>query len=184
MVDKGEDFSKVVENLKKMGLIKSSWAFSIYGKQSGLASKVQAGTFRLSTSFTTQQTLKVLIDKPLDIWVTLLEGWRVEEMADILSLKFNSPSGARSSKFIKDAKEGYMFPDTYLFPVDVTEEQIVKKLRDNFDQKYTESLKGKIKALGLTENEGIILASIVEREARSDKARTEVAGILLKRLKP
>ena len=76
-----------------------------------------------------------------------------------------------------------MFPDTYLFPNDVTVEQIVKIMRDNFDKKYSQDLKAKVKAKGLTEDEGVILASIVEREARSDKVRTEVASILLKRFK-
>ncbi|MBI2597347.1 endolytic transglycosylase MltG [Candidatus Daviesbacteria bacterium] len=179
VVDKGEDFSKVVENLKKMGLIKSSWAFTLYGKQSGLANQVQAGTFRLSSSFSAQQTLKTLTEKPLDVWVTLLEGWRVEEMADVLSSKFKS----QKSKFIAAAKEGYMFPDTYLFPIDVAEDQIAIRLKSTFDEKYSDDLKSKIKSLGLTEQQGVILASIVEREARSDKVRTEVASILLKRLK-
>lgn len=179
VVAKGESFAKTVENLKKAGLIKSSWAFTLYGKQSGLTNKIQAGTFRLSPSFPAQQILKILTDKPIDTWVTLLEGWRIEEMAEALNSKFQVPS----SKFLKVAKEGYMFPDTYLFPDDVTEEQIVKRLQETFNQKYSEDIKAKIKALGLTADEGVILASIVEREARSDKVRTEIASILLKRLK-
>ena len=179
VIDKGENFSKVAEGLKKENLIKSSLIFTLYAKQSGLVNKIQAGTFRLSPSYSSQEILKVLTNQPLDIWVTLIEGWRVEEMAESLSSKFK----VQSSKFIKIAKEGYMFPDTYLFPVDVTEERIAQRLQDTFEQKYSDDLKTKIKALGLTENQGVILASIVEREARSDKVRTEVASILLKRLK-
>lgn len=183
VVGKGESFSKVVEDLKKADLIKSSWVFNIYGKQSGLAGKIQAGTFRLSKSYPAKEILKVLTDQPLDTWVTLLEGWRIEEMAEALSSKFNFPSGARSSKFLKIAREGYMFPDTYLFLNEVTEEQIVKTLKETFDKKYTDDLKMKIKAQGLTGEQGVILASIVEREARSDQARMMVASILLKRFK-
>ena len=179
VVDKGEDFSQVTADLKKANLIKNSLFFSLYGKQSGLVSKIQSGTFRLSPSYSSAEILKVLTEQPLDNWVTLLEGWRVEEMADVLSSKFK----LQSSKFIILAKEGYMFPDTYLFPKDATEEQIVKKLIDTFDQKYSDALKAKIKGLGLTEGQGVILASIVEREARSDEARKMVASILLKRLK-
>ena len=172
VVEKGESFSKITEQLKKQGLIKSSWAFTLLAKQSGLGSKIQAGTFRLSSSYSAKEVLKILTSQPLDVWVTLIEGWRVEEMSEALS-----------SKFLKIAKEGYMFPDSYLFPVDITEEQIVKKLKETFNEKYTDDLKNKIRALGLTEEQGVILASIVEREARSDKARTEVASILLKRFK-
>jgi len=56
-------------------------------------------------------------------------------------------------------------------------------MRGNFDKKYTGELQSKIKLKGLTLEQGVILASIVEREGRSDKVRTEVAGILLKRFK-
>ena len=179
VVDKGENFSKVVEDLKKADLIKSPWVFNLYGKQSGLISKIQAGTFRLSKSYTAREILKALTDQPLDTWVTLLEGWRVEEMADKLSKEL----GVDSSEFVKNAKEGYMFPDTYLFPKDYSVEQITRRLRDTFEQKYSDDLRSKIKAVGLTEAQGVILASIVEREARSDQARTDVASILLKRFK-
>ena len=179
VVDKGEGFSKVTDDLKKAKLIKSSLAFMILGKQSGLDSKVLAGTFRLSPSFSARDILKVLSSQPLDNWVTLIEGWRVEEMA----AKLSSELGVSSSEFLKIAKEGYMFPDTYLFPKDYSVSQIVEKLQNTFDQKYSDELKSKIKKLGLTEKEGVILASIVEREARSDKAREDVASILLKRLK-
>src|SRR3989338_6760972 len=81
VIDKGENFSKLAEGLKKENLIKSSLIFTLYAKQSGLVNKIQAGTFRLSPSYSSQEILKVLTNQPLDIWVTLIEGWRVEEMA-------------------------------------------------------------------------------------------------------
>ncbi|MFH0937153.1 MAG: endolytic transglycosylase MltG [Candidatus Daviesbacteria bacterium] len=114
-----------------------------------------------------------------DIKVTLLEGWRIEEMGNKLQEKL----GIRSEDFIKDAQEGYMFPDTYLFALDTKVSEIVQKLRENFDKKYSPTLQAKIKNLGLTSEQGVILASIVEREARSDEARRMVASILLKRFK-
>ena len=88
-------------------------------------------------------------------------------------------------QFIKQGKkyEGYLFPDTYLFPKDYSVDQIIQKLKDIFEQRYSQELRTKIRRLGLTESEGVILASIVEREARSDGVRKMVASILLKRLK-
>jgi UPF0755 protein len=110
--------------------------------------------------------------------VTLIEGWRIEEEAKALAGLLND----NSEKFVTEAKEGYMFPDTYSFPKNASAEFVVKTLRDNFDKKYTPELQAKIKKQGLTPAEGVILASIVEREARTDEVRTNVAGILLKRL--
>ncbi|MFA5932744.1 MAG: endolytic transglycosylase MltG [Microgenomates group bacterium] len=111
--------------------------------------------------------------------VTLIEGWRVEEMAE----KLNKELGIKNKDFLVVAKEGYMFPDTYFFEPDASASAVAKKLRSTFDLKYDADLQAKIKKLGLTSSEGVILASIVEREARSDEARKMVASILLKRLK-
>ncbi|MDO8569969.1 MAG: endolytic transglycosylase MltG [Candidatus Daviesbacteria bacterium] len=111
--------------------------------------------------------------------VTLIEGWRIEEMA----VKLNKELGIKNKAFIDEAKEGYMFPDTYMFDPKATPSEIVAILRDNFEKKYDTKLKNKIQKLGLTTDEGVILASIVEREARSDEVRRMVASILLKRFK-
>ncbi|MDD2822692.1 MAG: endolytic transglycosylase MltG [Candidatus Daviesbacteria bacterium] len=111
--------------------------------------------------------------------VTLLEGWRVEEMAE----KLNKELGIKNEDFLKIAKEGYMFPDTYFFDQDASASAVASKLRATFDLKYDADLQTKIKNAGLTPSEGVILASIVEREARSSEARRMVASILLKRLR-
>lgn len=179
VVSKRETFAKLTSELKQQELIKSPWAFTLLAKQSGLGSKIQTGTFNLSPSMPAGEILRTLTSEPQDLWVTLLEGWRIEEMAAELSSKFK----VQNAKFVRLAKEGYMFPDTYLFSNDVTEEQIVQKLENTFEQRYTDDLRLKIRALGLSENQGVILASIVEREARSDQVRQMVASILLKRYK-
>lgn len=110
--------------------------------------------------------------------ITLLEGWRVEEMAE----KLNKELGTKNEDFLKVAKEGYMFPDTYFFEDVASASAVAKKMRATFDLKYDSDLQAKIKKLGLTPAEGVILASIVEREARTDEPRRMVASILLKRL--
>jgi UPF0755 protein len=112
--------------------------------------------------------------------VTLTEGWRNEEMAKKLEEELGPTLD--KTEFLKIVKEGYMFPDTYFFEKDASASAVAAKLRDNFDLKYNSDLQAKIKKLGLTPSEGVILASIVEREARSDEARKMVASILLKRL--
>lgn len=179
VVSKGESFNQVADKLKAENLIKSAWAFKLQAKDPKYANKLEPGTFKLSESLSVDQILKVLTSSPLDTWVTLLEGWRVEEMAQ----KLNSELGIENSEFLKSAEEGYMFPDTYLFPKGYSGAQIAKRLKDTFEERYTPELKAKIKAQGLTEKQGVILASIVEREARSYEVRKMVASILLKRFK-
>lgn len=179
VVVKGDSFNQVADKLKAENLIKSTWAFKLKAKQPQYADKLEPGTFKVSPSQDIEQILEILTSNPLDTWVTLLEGWRVEEMAERLS----SELGVSSSEFLKVAKEGYMFPDTYLFPKDYSAKQIVQRLKDTFDTKFNDELKAKFKKQGLSEKEGVILASIVEREARSFEVRKMAASILLKRLK-
>lgn len=179
IIAKGKSLNEIAQQLKKENLIRSQFVFSLYTRQQGLAAKLSAGTFRLSPAMSTPQIVKMLSGQPSEVWITLIEGWRGEEMADELNAKLQIPN----DKFLAAAKEGYMFPDTYLFAPDTSASQIVQRLTATFNQRFSDDLKSKIKSQGLKEFEGVILASIVEREARSDQARTEVASILLKRWK-
>jgi UPF0755 protein len=86
-------------------------------------------------------------------------------------------------EFLKHAEEGYMFPDTYLIPKDASPAAVAEIMRDNFESKVGEELLEAAGATGLTSNEVITLASIVEREGRTDEDRPVIAGILLKRIR-
>ena len=178
-ITKGKSVSQIAKQLEEEKLIRSSTVFTWYVRLKGLTSKISAGRFKLSPAMTADEIIDSLSSKPAEQWVTLIEGWRVEEMAK----KLNQELRIKNQEFLKLAKEGYRFPDTYLFPEEVTTEQVVKKLTDTFEKKYSEQLRAKIRAQGLTDEQGLILASIVEREARSDQARQMVASILLKRFK-
>lgn len=178
IIPKGAGVSEIAKKLKANNLIKSELVFKMYVTQNKLTSKLQAGSYQLSPSMSVPEILKNLQSGSEDVWVTLIEGWRVEEMAAEISSKFK----IQSSKFVENAKEGYMFPDTYLFPKEATVEYITDTLKNTFNTRLTDDLKSKIKSKGLTVEEGVILASIVEREGRSDNVRKMVASILLKRL--
>lgn len=179
IIAKGVRVSEIAKKLKTENLIKSELAFKMYVKQNNLTNNLQAGSYKLSPSMSVSDIVKALRVGSEDVWVTLLEGWRVEEMAE----KLNQQLGVDQKEFIKNAKEGYMFPDTYLFPKEATVGYITDKLKKTFDSRLTDELRSEIRSQGLTEEEGIILASIVEREGRSDQVRTMVASILLKRFK-
>ncbi len=179
VIAKGESFASVTKHLVEQRLIKSDWAFAWLARQSQLTDKLQTGTFKISPTLSAREILQKITSNPDDNWVSLIEGWRVEEMAE----RLNSALGVDGAEFVRVAKEGYMFPDTYLFPKDYSPSQIARIMLDNFDKKYSEVIREKIRAHGLTDAEGVILASIVEREGRSQEVRTMIASILLKRLK-
>lgn len=110
--------------------------------------------------------------KKKDIQITIIEGWRREQIAAKLA-----DLGILSSteEFLKasESHEGQLFPDTYRFFANSTAEEIVKKLTDNF----TKKTQGPSIDRSL-----LILASIVEREAASDSERAAIAGVYQNRL--
>lgn len=181
VIPEGQAIDVIGRRLKEAGLIRSKVAFKLVVLKKGLARKIQAGDFRLRSSMDTPTIAAELTHGTLDIWVTLLEGWRREQMAAELAQEFTARElDFDASEFLSasQGQEGYLFPDTYLIPRTASGSAIVKLLRDTFDQKVDLTLNES----GLTPSQVVILASILEREVRTDQDRPLVSGILLKRL--
>lgn len=177
-VNKGEGTSSIADSLESQHLIKNALVFKINLKLSDKVGTIEAGDFQLSAAMSTDQIISTLSKgSNEDVTVTLLEGWRDEEMAG----KLSESLGIKTSDFMKEAKQGYMFPDTYQFHKNATVETVIQTLRQNFDSKYSLDLQNKVSRLGLSPAQGVILASIVEREGRSPEVKQKIASILLKR---
>ncbi|MBI4100562.1 endolytic transglycosylase MltG [Candidatus Microgenomates bacterium] len=179
VVKKGENVNEVARNLEDEDLIRSKVAFFLFVKKEGAEKNIQAGTFRLSPSMSLPTILEKLSHGTLDIWITTIEGWRNEEIASLVEKELDIPS----ANFLKEAKSGYMFPDTYAVPKEASSGAVTKIMLDNFNKKFDQNLKDAVRQEGLTEEQAIVLASIVEREVWDDTDRPIVAGILLNRLK-
>ncbi|MCX6703947.1 MAG: endolytic transglycosylase MltG [Candidatus Woesebacteria bacterium] len=180
VIAKGLSASQIGTKLESAGIIKSALAFKIYIQFTGQSGKLQSGQFRLSPSFSMFQNVNALFNGPIEIWVTIPEGLRREEMA----AKFATALG-KDATFSDDfllaskGKEGYLFPDTYLFPLDTSATAVVKKMADTFTAKTLGLIP---QGSNLTFSEAVTLASIIERETKTDAERPVVAGILLNRI--
>ena len=113
--------------------------------------------------------------------LTFVEGVTVREMAAQIADAFPNIT---AQDFLAEAKpyEGYLFPDTYFFPPSADTASVIALMRDNFDAK-TVPLARDIQASGRSLSDTVILASLIEKEARTTADREIVAGILLNRLK-
>jgi UPF0755 protein len=180
IIPKSQAASQVVDQLLDKNLIKSALTAKVYLKISGLDKNIQNGTFLLSSSQTTPQILTALTRAPKDVWVTVPEGWRREQIAERLEATLISSGSAEFNKaqFIDMTKllEGQLFPDTYLIPRTATAADVIKTMTNNFTQKTK---------LDLTtgDRNTLVLASLVEREGKTDADRPIIAAILQKRLK-
>jgi len=183
VVKKGEGLREIAGKLKKEGLVRDSIVFFLMVRLGGSAQNIQAGDFRLNPSMDAKTIAQALTHGTLDVWITTLEGWRNEEVA----LKLTQELVIPEREFLKYAKEGYMFPDTYLLPKEATGAAIAKIMLKNFEKRWKEEIETVEKPRSrlsktMTQDEIIRLASIVEREAKLEQDRPKVAGILLKRL--
>lgn len=173
----GQPASTTIFNLKAAHLIKSIFATKIYLHWTGMDQQLRPGSYVLSQSLDLKSLLAALKRGPVDVWVTLPEGWRREQIAARIDSVLTDPTKVFSpAEFITATAglEGQLFPDSYLLPKDVSTSDVIGILTRNFAQKSGLSLP--------RDRDTLILASLLEREARSDSDRAIIAGIIVKRL--
>jgi len=182
-IDRGEGASAISSRLYAEDLINSKALFDIYVVLNNLQSNLQAGVYKIPAG-TSVKNLVALFGRGVeDTRITFLEGWRVEEVAQEASGKF---SNVDYDKFLRLAKdyEGRLFPDTYDFNSNADEKSVIDAMRANFKTKTADILIAEnLAKVGLSEDQALILASIVEREVHIAEDQALVAGILIKRFK-
>lgn len=177
-IKSGESLESIINTLHKEDLIRNKLAFYLVIKMKGLDRKLQAGDFRLSPAMSAYDIADALTHGTSDVWVTLIEGTRREEMAEVISRELSIPE----VEIVSQSQEGYLFPETYRLPKDASAASIIGILTKTYNEKFTQELKQLAAKKGLTEKEVLTLASIVEKEAKTPEDKRIVAGILLKRL--
>ena len=177
-VKPGEGVREISNELKSQGLIKDPIVFFLFTRINGYDKQIQAGDFRLTPSMSAGEVAINLTHGTLDIWVTVPEGLRAEEIADILKAKL--PKYDETWRPTLDANEGYLFPDTYLIPRDANVNTVVSLMRENFNKKYASV--SNTKTTKLTDAQTIILASIIEKETKFAQDRPLVASVFVNRL--
>lgn len=163
-VEKGQGSFKIAENLEKEGLISSKLFFSFYIFLAGDQKKLQAGGYFISPAESIAKIANKIVSGDIaKITIIIPEGWTQKQIEEALNLKLPG-----------DNLEGYLFPDTYHLPFGATGEEVAKIMKDNFGKKTAD--------LEITDDI-VVMASIVEREVRTQKDKELVSGILWKRLK-
>lgn len=181
-IEKGSSVSVVGQKLYELGFLSKPEILRIY-MYMNKDKTIQAGFYKLSTD--EEITLINLVDMfqngSFDIRLTFIEGWRKEEYRDYLENKISKEFADAfiNSKYIK---EGYMFPDTYTVDRGYSPDELASFMRNTFNKKVSKELFNDAALRGLSEDQVIILASLLEREMNIKKDRPVVAGILAKRL--
>ncbi len=186
IVKPGEKVYEIAEHLRQEKLINSAALFKIYVRLNNFSGKLQAGSYKIARNLSLVEIINLLQYGTFDVRLTFPEGWRREEMAEYLSQAFNRNNpNFSAADFLNQSKylEGYLFPDTYVVPFDIKTDELINLMKGNFDKRVDNKMRSDLERLGLSLEDAVILASIIERESNNDKDRPVVGGILLKRLK-
>ncbi|KKQ94361.1 MAG: Aminodeoxychorismate lyase [Candidatus Woesebacteria bacterium GW2011_GWB1_39_10b] len=187
VIPRGRSAAQVAQELYRKGLIRSPLVFKFYVQLTGKAKNIQAGEFQLSPNLSIPEILEMFSKGPLQLWVTVPEGLRREEIVGrfIEGLEMQGIQAETfGQEFLEssEGKEGFLFPDTYLFPRNATASAVIKVMNQTFEKKIDEDLRGAIAKSDFTLEEIITLASIIERETKTSEERPIVAGIFMNRI--
>jgi len=182
-VKPGESLSLIGQDLYVKKLINSETLFRLYAHFDKRGNLIQTGVYKLPGNLNLDALMNAFVKGPGDLRLTFLEGWRREQMAELVSISL--PSATSYQDFMKASanSEGFLFPDTYFFPQQVLPGALVDLLTTTFNDKVTPEMLSGFTSQELTRNQAVTLASIIEREAADDVNRKLVAGVLLNRLK-
>lgn len=183
VIPKGSGSTRIGNILKEKNLIRTPYIYRLIVWRESLAGKTQAGSYMLKQSMSVKEIANALTKGTADVWVTLPEGWRNEEVADELSQTF-SEDFFDKQEFLTLTKnmQGKLFPDTYLLPKESSASTIAKLLSQTFEKKITAKMREDISSQGRTLDEVLVLASLVQREAKHAEDMNMIAGIMMNRL--
>lgn len=193
-IEPGESVISIANRLEGLGLISDAQAFFDYAVYTGIDLTIQSGDFKLSPAQSIIDIAQALQKfNPTDAVLTILSGWRMEEIAASLP---TSGLSIEPEAFLAAAQtppqvlafaepvsmEGFFFPDTYILPRDATVDQVLEYIARNFTAKLTIDIQNGFAAQGLSVYEAVIVASVVEREAVRKEESSLIASVYLNRL--
>jgi len=201
----GESVKEIGVNLEAVELIRSAYWFEVYVFFDGSQSNFIAGDYLLGKDSNIKEVVDILTSGQVadEQVITIIEGWNSVEISDYLAeqgvvekndfLKAVATKDSRRlipdkiynllvDKPAEQDLEGYLFPDTYRIYEDATSVDIIKKMLDNFEIKFTDQMKQDVEAGNMSIYEIITLASIIEKEVRTDTDRKIAAGIFYDRM--
>ncbi|MDP8240602.1 MAG: endolytic transglycosylase MltG [Candidatus Hatepunaea meridiana] len=195
VIEKGINFHQVANTLENNSLISNQNDFRWAAFFLRAERKIQPGRFILPRGASNYQILKCLL-KPgiLTVNITVPEGLTVKQIASLFQNELNIDSIefvnlCDDSSFVyklgieSDGLEGYLFPETYNFYLDSKPREIIKRMVSMFNEVFNDSLRTQLKHIGLSIQQAVTLASIIQGEVIIAKEAPLVSAVYHNRLK-
>ncbi|MBE3143421.1 MAG: endolytic transglycosylase MltG, partial [Planctomycetes bacterium] len=196
-IDLGEPVGSIAFRMQEIGLIRNADAFRLYLIYSGLDKGIQAGNYQLSPTMNAMQIANAFQDAtPSELTFNILPGWRLEEIGAALKtsgLEFSQEefmkAARRPAKALLPSSftglkslEGFMLPGEYQFKRDISLDSFLVIILQRFDEQVTPEIREAFKRQGLSLQEAVALASIVERESMVTEEQPLIASVFYNRL--
>lgn len=196
-VSEGMGSDAIAQSLKNDGIIKYPFIFKVQARLGGYDAGLQPGAATIKTGMSYGDILALLITPNRGATkITIPEGYEVKQIAQKLDeaglVKWQDFYAALNPEdydyeFLKNLPqrdgrmEGYLFPATYEIPEGMSAHDIIDLMLKTFDTQFTKEYRNRAAALGLTIDEVVTMASIVEREAENSGEMAKVAGVFYNR---
>ncbi|HSD61113.1 MAG TPA: endolytic transglycosylase MltG [Burkholderiales bacterium] len=193
-ISEGSSLRATAVQLQDAGLIANPWAFVLLGRILGRAGEIKAGHYQVSDPMSPRALLDLVTRGMVtQSAIKFIEGWNLKQVRGALAehpdLRHDTPvlSDAQLAQAVgatEPSLEGLIFPDTYYFPKGATDLSVLKRAYRGMQQELTAAWSARAPDLPLgNPYEGLILASIVEKETGSAAERPMIAGVFVNRLK-
>ncbi|MCK4473755.1 endolytic transglycosylase MltG [Candidatus Parcubacteria bacterium] len=183
VINLGTTEEELIPKLKEQGYIRSEWAFKFVLKRKDWQGKIKPGGYKVSKNMNVWMLAETFIRFRDQNWIVIPEGLRKEEIAEIAKKELGWIDNTKE-EFLNYAKEGYLFPDTYLldvFNIRDAGKKVAKRMENNFNEKCQEIFK-EFEEANIRNDTAITLASIIQREAANKEQMPLIAGIIWNRL--
>lgn len=190
----GSGVRALAGNLKKGGVIRSSWHFVLMTRLRGEAQRLKAGQYRVTDAMTPDMILRKIVAGDTDYRkFTLPEGYSVYQAAELLEQKGFFKKDVFLEKcrdravlarlgVAEASAEGYLYPATYNLSSGESEEQLLEQMVGQFNKNYA-GITGKEGIRPFSRHEIITLASIIEKEAVSPQEKPLISSVFHNRLR-
>jgi len=190
----GQTLKATAYILHQQSIIKNAVKFIVIARIKGYDKSLKAGEYLLSAAMTPRKILEIMVKGAVKLHkLTVPEGYNIYQIAELVATaKFGTifdfikaatdSAQVHKSGLEAETFEGYLFPDTYFFPREVTMDQIISVMVHRFRSIFAPEWKARVQDLGFTVHQVVTLASIIEKETGTPFERPIISSVFHNRL--
>jgi len=195
---KGTPLGRLGERLAEQGVINNRWLFTLLVRADGQYGSFQAGDYQFMGMVTPREVVQKILKgetfSEVVLQFTIPEGFNVQQVSERLSAQglgsvaeikalLHDPKFLKQMRVEGQSLEGFLYPATYTFHKKPLLRDVVQKMVETFWQRLPNGYMDELKKVGLTLNQAVTFASLIELETQLDSERPKVAEVIWRRLK-